>query len=207
MTDEDGQSLRLRQAQTRFADAVVAEAQARQAAEPAVARRGRRRAAGIRLAVIAAVIAAIGLAGAGWFAHRGADHALARAADTEAARVAAEHAIVTMLTADPAHADRYVDEVMSISTGDQRVRVQGSRAGLVALVAGLPQPTTGQILSAASVGESDVSGDRATSILLVAQTTGPELVGGDAGQSRVGLAVTMVRVGERWLVRQAEAVS
>lgn len=201
-------SRRLQQARERYATAVAEEDRLRQTATPARQRRGRRVAAGIRLAVVAAVIAAIGLAGVGWWAQRSADSATSASVDAEAARGAAEHAIVVMLTADPAHADRYVDDVLAVSTGDQRVRIQGARAALQELVAQQPRPTSGQILSSGVVGtDTDATGRQKTSVLLVAQTSSPELVGGDPSQNRVGLSVSMMRDGDRWMVQHTEAVS
>ncbi|EGD53587.1 hypothetical protein [Gordonia neofelifaecis] len=203
MTDDPADSRRLQQARDRYDAAVLAEQQTRDAAAPARVRQAHRRAAGVRLVVVAAVITALGLLLAGWWAHGSADSMASTAADDQAAREAAEHAVVTMLTADPAHADRYVQDILSVSTGDQRIRIQGARDELEKLVAAQPRSTSGQVLSSGVVG---TEGDK-TTILLVAQATSPELIGGDPSQNRVGVTATMVQVDGRWLVQQTEAVS
>ncbi|MBY4570065.1 hypothetical protein ACN95_08550 [Gordonia sihwensis] len=203
MTDDAADTRRLQQARERYDQAVRSERQARAAAEPALVRRSHRRAAGVRLAVVAAVIAALGLIGVGWWAHSSADSMATAASEEQAAREAAEHAIVTMLTSDPAHADRYVGDILAVSTGDQRIRIQGAREQLQSTVASQPRPSSGQILSSGVVGTEDGK----TSVLVVAQATSPELIGGDPSQSRVGVSVTMAEVDGHWLVQQTEAVS
>ncbi|ALG85712.1 hypothetical protein [Gordonia phthalatica] len=194
---------RLQQARERYAAAVAAEAQARTDAEPARFRRSQRRAAMVRLAVVAALVAALVLGAIGWWAHNSADDLASTLADQSAAQSAAEGAVVTMLTADPARANDYLRDVLDVTTGDQRIRVQGSRAQLEALVAAQPRPATGQVVSSGVVG----AGEKDVTVLVVAQTTTPELVGGDASQNRVGVSMTMKQVGGRWLVAQTEAVS
>lgn len=202
------ESVRLRQARERYSRAVADEAQTYRAAEPARAQRAKRNGLLVRLTVLVAVLVAVSLVAVGWWARSAAHDSAASLDDAAAARSAAESAIVTMLTADPAHANSYVDAVLTVTTGDQSVRVKGARADLTSFVAALPAPTTGQIVSSGVVGtETDAQGNDKTSILVVAQTTNPQLVGGSDSQNRVGLTVSMVRVGDKWKVQQAGAVS
>ena len=194
---------RLQQAQDRYRAAVDAEAQAREAAEPARRRRSHRRAAMVRLAAVVALVAALVLGGIGWWAHRSSDELGSRLEAQSAAQSAAEGAVVTMLTADPARSADYIRDVLDVTTGDQRIRMQGSREELEALVASQSRPATGQVVSSGVAGTKDSE----VTVLVVAQTTTPELVGGDASQNRVGVAMTMKQVDGRWLVAQTEAVS
>ncbi len=39
-------------------------------------------------------------------------------------------------------------------------------------------------------------------MLVVAETTAPQLVGGNAGDRRITLSVTMIRQGDAWVVGQ-----
>ncbi|MBM7365777.1 hypothetical protein [Gordonia hydrophobica] len=201
--DRQSANLRLQQAQQRYDAAVEAEAQAREAAAPARLRRSHRRAAAIRLTVVVAVLAALVLGAIGWWAHSSAASISGDLDDERTAEKSAEQAIVTMLTADPAHAAEYVKKVVDVTTGDQQVRVRGTSTQLQELVAAQPRPATGQILASGVVGR-DRSG---ITVLVVAQTTTPELVGGDADRNRVGVSVTMKQVDDHWLVARAEAVS
>lgn len=194
---------RLQQARDRYHAAVAAQQQAQADAEPARRRRSQRRAAAVRLAVVAALVAAAVLGSIGWWAHSSADGLAATLGDQSAAQSAAEGAVVTMLTADPARAADYVREVLDVTTGDQRIRVQGSRGDLEALVTAQPRPATGQVVSSGVVS----AGSTQVTVLVVAQTTTPELVGGDASRNRVGIAMTMAKIDGRWLVAQTEAVS
>ncbi|NLG48119.1 hypothetical protein [Gordonia sp. (in: high G+C Gram-positive bacteria)] len=196
-------NLRLKQAHERYAVAVERQARTRAAAAPAIERRSHRRAAMVRLAVVAAVVVAAVLLGIGWWAHSAADSLSGDLADQRAAQSAAEKAIVTMLTADPADASSYVRNVLTVTTGDQQIRIKGASGELEALIAAQSAPATGQVLSS-GVAASDGAG---TTVLVIAQTTTPELVGGAAGQNRVGVAMTMERVGDQWLVAQTKAVS
>lgn len=196
-------NLRLRQARERYAAAVERAELARAAAAPAIERRSHRRAAMLRLAVIAAVVAAAVLIGIGWSMRVAADSLAGDLDDQRAAQTAAQQAIVTMLTADPADAGSYVPSVLTVTTGDQQIRIKGAGQELEALVAAQAAPATGQVLSS-GVAAADGSG---ITVLVIAQTTTPELVGGAAGQNRVGVAMTMERVGDQWLVAQTKAVS
>ncbi|MGB3304252.1 MAG: hypothetical protein WBA38_11750 [Gordonia sp. (in: high G+C Gram-positive bacteria)] len=205
MTEE---STRLRHARERYDDAFFAEKRAREAAEPIREQRARRAGLLTRLTAFAGALAAIGLVAAGWWAHSDANDSAAVTADAIAARAAAEQAIVTMLTADPSHANSYIDGVLAVSTGDQSIRLKGAREELTALVRGLAGPTTGQIVSSGVTGiEANRAGNDKTEILLVAQTTTPELVGGTGNDNRVGLTVTMVRDGDQWKVQQTRTVT
>lgn len=202
-TESPAAARRLQQARERYAAAVAAEEQAREAAVPDRQRRSRRRAAMVRLAVVAAVVVAVVLAGIGWWANSSADSLGTTLDDQRAAQSAAEQSIVTMLTADPAHAADYVSAVLAVSTGDQQIRIRGASSELEALVARQPRPASGQILASGVVGSR---GDTVT-VLVIAQTTTPELVGGDPSQNRVGVSMAMQPVGDRWLIAQTEAVS
>lgn len=199
MSDDDAVAA----ARARYQAAVRAERLARiEAAEP-LRRRARRRRAGWRLFLVAgAMIALAFLVAAGWalLSARAADAALDR---RDAAQVAAAEDIGAMLTADPAHADRYVAEVLAVSTGEQRSRLERVAPQLREAVAGLGAPTTGRVVAAGVQGDP---GDEAR-VLVVAQASAPELVGGDPGDDRVSVVVQLRRSGDRWLIADTEKVS
>ncbi len=90
-----------------------------------------------------------------------------------------------MLTADPDRAGAYVDEVLAVSTGPQRERIEKARDVLTAEVAGQPGPSVGQVVSAGLVTDpgSDDEGARA-GVLVVADATNPVLLGGVARRRR-----------------------
>ncbi|MFT3661257.1 MAG: hypothetical protein QM809_07610 [Gordonia sp. (in: high G+C Gram-positive bacteria)] len=193
---------RLARARAEYDDAVRAEREAWIAATPELRARDRRRRAALRLFGAAAlVLVVVLLAAAAWTASLRADDRR-RLTDDEAARAAAAAAITRMLTADPVHADAYVRGVLEVSTGAQRERTTRAHTELRAAVAGFGAPTTGQVLTA-GVQPSDGG---TTPVLVVAQASAPELVGGVPGAARITVRVLMIRSGERWLVHDTERI-
>ena len=130
----------------------------------------------------------------------------------------AREAITSMLTADPDRAGAYVDEVLAVSTGPQRERIEKARDVLTAEVAGQPGPSVGQVVSAGLVTDpgSDDEGARA-GVLVVADATNPVLLGGrpdDGGENpgadavdttaeRLTATLTMERTGDGWKIAEA----
>ncbi|GAA3952509.1 hypothetical protein [Gordonia caeni] len=203
MTSPDQEQKRLTAARERYRAAVREERLARIDAAPGLRKQARRRRAGVRLAVVAAVLVAAIVAGlAAWsLAARAADQ---RAIDDdEAARTGAAAAVTSMLSADPADPGAYLDRVLALSTGAQRDRLSAARAELRTAVAGFGAPSTGQVISA---GTQPREGE-AIPVLVVAQASAPELVGGAPGTDRVTVRVLMIPSGERWLVQDTERVS
>ena len=203
MTAPGQEQKRLTAARERYRAAVREERLARIAAAPGLRRQARRRRAGVRLAVVAAVLVAVVVAGfAVWsLVSRAADQ---RAIDDDgAARAAAATAVTTMLSADPADPGAYLDRVLALSTDAQRDRLTAAREELRAAVAGFGAPSTGQVISA---GTQPREGDTIP-VLVLAQASAPELVGGAPGTDRVAVRVLMIRAGERWLVQDTERVS
>jgi len=197
------ESLRLRTAREKYAEAHRAERRARIAAADELRRRARHRRAGIRLTVVSAVVVcAVLLALAAW-------GLAARAGDVDeldrdsAARGAAITAITGMLTADPADPDGYLQRILDDTVGDQRERLEQVGPQLRAAIAALPRPSTGQVLSA---GVAEAADERVT-VVLVAQASDPQLLGAQATQNRLALRVTMIRSGDRWLVQATEPIA
>ncbi len=195
---------RLESARTAYDDAVRAEREARIAAAPELRARARRRRAGLRLYGVAAsvVVVLLVVVGVWMVTSRAADQR--RLNDDDAARTAAVEAMTAMLSADPARADAYVDGVLGVSAGVQRERVSHAADALRATVAGFGAPSTGRAISAGVQGSADPG---VTPVLVVAQASAPELVGGTPGGDRVAVRVLMVREGDRWLVHDTEQVS
>lgn len=200
--DAGAASVRLRQFTTAADDARRAARRARIAASAALRRRAQRRrrtlvvAIGLiaALAVVAAsvsVMLGIGLGRAGQ-----ADEVRAAAVDS------ARAAITTMLTADPAQPEHYADAVIAVSTGAQRQRLVAGRSDLVSAIAAQPQPSTGVILAAGLV--DDPGPDAGTArVLLVAEASNPQLLGGDPSAKRMPIEVTMSDDHGVWKVSEA----
>lgn len=198
---------RLHSARERYRAAVRTERLARIEAADGLRQRARRRRAGVRLAVVVAVaVAAVVVAVTVWsLVARAADQ---RALDDDAAaRAGATAAVSTMLSADPADPDAYLDRVLAVSVGAQRERLTGARSQLRDAVAGLAAPSTGQVISA---GTQPRAGET-IAVLVIAQASAPELVGGAPGADRVAVRVLMTppgdgSSGENWLVEDTERV-
>jgi len=201
--DETGPttSVRLAAARTRLAEATVAHAAARDAADDA--RRARARRAGraarvlsvVGLVVTAAlVIATIVVVSAGGGGRAGSDRAAA-------VLTSARQGITTALTADPARPAEYVDSVLRVSTGEFGRRVSTARAEIESSVAAQAFAGTGQVISAGIVGSDP--GETAD-VLLVAEATNPQLLGGGAGDARIVLLVHMARTDGTWKIERAQ---
>ncbi|MCK0438437.1 hypothetical protein MUG78_02900 [Gordonia alkaliphila] len=197
------QSTRLTAAREAYAAAERAEREARIEAAPGLRRVARRRRAGLRLLMIAALVVAVALVAAAVWASVDRTSAQETLNRDAAVRTAATEAIEVMLSADPRAADEYVDRVLALSTGAQHDRLSKARDDLRAAVAGLGAPSTGRVISA---GVQPESGDTVP-VLVVAQATAPELVGGAPGTDRVAVRVLMTRSGDRWLVQDTERAS
>ncbi|WP_132992097.1 hypothetical protein [Gordonia zhaorongruii] len=194
---------RVTQAQKRYDAAVRDYRTAMIAAAPALRARARRRAAALRLAVIAVCVVALVAAIVGVWAWISAGSAREGIDDGDAAVSSASEQIVGMLTPDPADPAGYVQNVLNGSTGEQHERISKGRDALAAYVGGLPTAPDGAIVSAGVDAERDGSVD----VLVVAQAGDPTLIGGGQEDRRVSLLVTMTESGGRWLVADTENVS
>ncbi|MFT4085970.1 MAG: hypothetical protein QM658_02265 [Gordonia sp. (in: high G+C Gram-positive bacteria)] len=193
---------RLRAARTRYDDAVHAERRARVAAAPEIRARRERLRRAARWGVVACVLVIVGcLVAAALFVWSGARDQR-RLDDDEQARDTASTTVAALLTADPAHADAYVDRVLSLTAGAQHERVAKARDQLRDAVAAEPEPNTGQVLSAGVTGRS---GDDVV-VVLVAQASDPSLIGASAADRRITLRVTMTERDDRWLLSRSEVV-
>ena len=111
----------------------------------------------------------------------------------------ASDAVTTILTADPARPAQYLDAARAVSGGDYRRRIDASGPAIESAVGSLGGAGTGQVVAAGVVGGSAPSNGPAD-VLVVAETTAPQLVGGNAGDRRITLSVTMIRQGDAWVV-------
>ena len=198
---------RVTAAQQAYDDAVREERVARIAAADQLRTRARRRRAGLRLLALASGLVGavlLGFAVAGVFAERSAQSELDR---WDGARGGAVTAISTMLSADPAEPGEYVDRVLAVTTGEQRERLTSARDDLRGAVAELGAVSTGHVISS-GVQRDPAQGEGATvPVVVVAQASDPELIGGVAGSDRVVVRVMMVQSEGRWLVESTERVS
>ncbi|MFT3716953.1 MAG: hypothetical protein QM774_13715 [Gordonia sp. (in: high G+C Gram-positive bacteria)] len=190
-------------AQAAYDDAVRQERLARIGAADDLRARGRRRRAGVRLLGVAAAAVVTALLVTALWAVVSRSAAQHRLDADDASRTAAAEAITTMLTADPADADGYVNRILDVSTGDQRDRLDRVRPQLHDAVTALTRPATGIVLAAGLVSRH---GD-AAEVVVVAQASDPTLIGAAADESRVTVDVTLRRVGDRWLVAGTEQPS
>ncbi|MBJ7290789.1 hypothetical protein [Williamsia sp.] len=205
MSEDTGSttSVRLTAARTRLAEATEAHAAARDAADEARRARGRRAervvpvVAVVGLVVtVALVVATVILVSVGGGGGGGAE------SDRAAAVLAsARDGITTALTADPARPGEYVESVLGVSTGEFRQRVTSSRAEIESSVASQAFAGTGQVISAGIVGPDPGS---SADVLLVAEATNPQLLGGGAGDARVVLLVHMTRADGDWKIERAQ---
>ncbi|GGF24466.1 hypothetical protein [Williamsia phyllosphaerae] len=194
-------SVRLAAARTRLAEATEVHAAARAAADDA--RRDRARRVGrwarvvsvvgliLTVALVVAAIVLVSVGGGGVAASERADAVLA----------SARAGIATALTADPGRPSEYVESVLGVSTGEFRRRVTDSRGEIESSVAAQAIAGTGQVISAGIVGPDPGS---AADVLLVAEATNPQLLGGGAGDARIVLLVHMVRADGAWKIERAQ---
>lgn len=113
----------------------------------------------------------------------------------------ASTAVATILTADPAHPAEYLDAARGVSGGEYRRRIDAAGPAIESAVESLGGAGTGQVVAAGVVGGPVPNGGPAD-VLVVAETTAPQLVGGSAGDRRITLSVTMIRQGDAWVVGQ-----
>lgn len=113
----------------------------------------------------------------------------------------ASDAVATILTADPAAPAEYLDRARAVSGGEYRRRIDAAGPAIESAVASLGGAGTGQVVAAGVVGGSMPAGGPAD-VLVVAETTAPQLVGGSAGDRRITLSVTMIRQGGAWVIGQ-----
>lgn len=140
--------------------------------------------------VVATLVAVIVIANGG----RTAAH---RSAAADDALTAAREGVTTLLTADPAHADRYVPQALSVTTGALHARLADSAAAVTAEIAGQGAPSTGEVV-AAGLRSASV-GDHADALLTVAATSGA-LIGIDATAGRLTVTAQLRRDGGRWRI-------
>ncbi|NDK91820.1 hypothetical protein GYA93_19920 [Gordonia desulfuricans] len=195
------QSRRLEVARDRVDAARRAARVARIAAADDLRARAVRRSRAVWWILVAAVVVAIALAATAIGYAISDARADGRAETRDDVLDAARSAATTMLAADPAHADRYVRDVLALSTGAQHDRLERAQAALTAAVAAQPGASTGRVIAAglATDPPSDDPG-AAADVLLVAEASNPELVGGDPGAERITLTFTMTCVDGNWLV-------
>lgn len=196
---------RVADARRRLTEATRASRLARiEAAEP-LRVRARRRSAVVRVIVAGAVVVALVLAGllvAAGMAH----HSATRRAATDADVLdAARSAMTTLLSANPRDPNGYVDRALSVTTGAQHDRLTAARDALATEIAAQPRPSTGQILAAGLVDDppSDDTGAHAR-VLVVAEATNPELVGGDSAEGQVTVDLEMLRTDAGWRIGKAQ---
>ncbi|MGV9827159.1 hypothetical protein [Gordonia sp. NPDC003429] len=119
----------------------------------------------------------------------------------------ARAAVTTMLTSSPADAQRYPDRVLAVTTGDQHRKLERSRDALIAAVAAEPAATTGQVMSAGLIADPTGDGEGAHArVLLVAQASDPQLVGGDPAANRITLSLEMTRTGGAWKIAEVNGL-
>ncbi|AZG48300.1 hypothetical protein [Gordonia insulae] len=195
---------RLAVARARVEDATRAARTARIAAADPLRERARRRTRHLRIgvAVVGVLAVAVGAVAIGLAVHNRA--AAERSAAADDALAASRTAITTLLTADPADPAGYVDHALAVTTGDQHERLATARDALAAEIGAQERPSSGQVLSAGLVTDppSDDVGAEAT-VLMVAEATDPQLVGGDRQDSRVTVEVTMTRTDSGWSISSA----
>ncbi|MFW0783960.1 hypothetical protein AAFP35_05515 [Gordonia sp. CPCC 206044] len=197
-------SQRVDAAAARVDEATRAARRARIAAAEPLRARARRRSTQLMIGLAVAGIVALVLLGTviGVGVHNRA--AAGRAAAADDALAAARTSVTTLLTADPADPAGYLERVLAVTTGAQHQRVQAARAALAAEISGHQAPSTGQILSAGLVtdpGSGEVGAQ--ARVLVVAEATDPQLVGGDPSDRQITVEVTMVRTDSGWRIDQA----
>ncbi|GAA1461053.1 hypothetical protein [Williamsia maris] len=194
-------SVRLATARARLVEATEVHAAAHAAAEVAHLRRARRVGRAVRVVSVvglvvtaALVVATIVLVSVGGGGAAGSDRAAAVLSS-------ARDGITTALTADPARPGEYVESVLAVSTGEFRQRVTASRVDIESSVASQAFAGTGQVISAGIVGPDPGS---SADVLVVAEATNPQLLGGGAGDARIVLLVHMTRADGVWKIERAQ---
>ncbi|WP_299571659.1 hypothetical protein [uncultured Williamsia sp.] len=192
---EDKESHRLATARARV---TAAEAAVDAARERLASNRSRPRGAG-RVVVGSAALGVIGAIGAAVAAV--VLHGQSGAGPADEVVRSASNAVATILTADPARPQAYLDAARAVSGGDYRRRIDAAGPAIESAVASLGGTGTGQVAAAGVVGGSVPTGGP-VDVLVVAETTAPQLVGGSVGDRRIVLSVTMIREGDVWVVGQ-----
>ncbi|GAA1479831.1 hypothetical protein GCM10009624_02710 [Gordonia sinesedis] len=191
-------------ARQRVADARRAARLARVAAASELRARAGRRSRWFRRVLAGAALVAVALlvtvAVLGIVNDRAEGRVQTRSDVIESARAAT----ITLLTSDPAQADRYVASALDVSTGDQRDRLERSRGELRAAVAAQSAPSDGQVLAAGLVTDpTGVDNGATADVLLVAAASNPALLGATADAERVTVTLTMSRADGRWKIARA----
>jgi hypothetical protein len=183
------------------ARAEAAAVEARSAALPAYAARARRRRGRALLAgACASVVSAVLIVVAVSLAVQHRDVAKDRARDTSVLDDT-RSAITTLLTIDPGDPERFYDEALAVTVGEQHRRLEEARPQVLDLVGQLETPSTGQVLAAGITGDVDADTAR---VYVVAEGTDPALLGVPAGQNRVALIVTMKADDGRWKIDRTQ---
>ncbi|MFW0795526.1 hypothetical protein AAFP30_17075 [Gordonia sp. CPCC 205515] len=173
------------------------------AAEPLRAR-ARRRTTIVLATVAGLLVLAVVLAGflvAATVRH----HTATDRADTNAdVLAAADSAVATLLTADPQNPEEYVRRAIAATTGEQRERLADNWLPIAAEIRAQGAPSTGEVLASGLVVDPPSEDVGATStVLLVAEATNPELLGGAPDDRRITVQATMTRTDAGWRLSQA----
>jgi hypothetical protein len=196
MSDDHPGSRRLAAAQKR-----VAAARADVAAAREQVRTSRSRSPGAEARIVTACAASGVVAAVVAVVVGVAVHAQSGTESSDDVVRSASTAVATILTADPAHPDRYLAAARSVSGGEYRRRIDGAGPAIEDAVASLGGVGTGQVVAAGVAGGAVPSAGPAD-VLVVAETTAPQLVGGSAGDRRIALSVTMIRESGAWVIGQ-----
>ncbi len=198
------QPIRLPAARTRVDEATRTARLARIAAAGPLRERARRRSRRFIVALAVLVVAAVVLIGAITATLVHERSAAARSATAMEVLASARSAITTLLTADPADPDGYLDRALAVTTGEQHDRLAGARDAITAEISGQTTPSTGQVLAAGLITDpaSDDEGAQAR-VLVVADATDPALIGEDGGEGPVTVELTMTRTAAGWLIGEA----
>ncbi|ACY22966.1 putative membrane glycoprotein [Gordonia bronchialis DSM 43247] len=214
-TDTSNAERRLARAQARVDEATRVARAARIAAAPVLRQRARRRTRTFWWSMVALSLVALTLVVATVILGLQVRAADTRGEQRAAVITAADAAVITMLSADPAAPQAYVDAVVAVSTGARRERIESIREALAAEVAAQPGPSVGQVISTGLVTDppDDAADGSRVELLTVADATNPALLGGTApapGQDRtaqrITVALTMVKTGDGWLIADARAL-
>lgn len=198
----------LRRAEERHAEAVAAERRARAEVADELRRGERRRSRAVWGSIVVGAVLIAGLLVAALvIAVTAPGDGGAR--QRERVLAAAEEAITVMLSADPARAGDYVPAVLEVTTGAQRDRVLAADAELTAVVAGLPAPGSGTVISAGLVSDppdDPVDGDGAE-VLLVVRASDPILVGAADADPQATLRAGLAFADGTWRLAETEVVA
>ncbi|MGV9712931.1 hypothetical protein ACWDTI_19970 [Gordonia sp. NPDC003424] len=195
---------RVERARDRVDDATRRLRTARIAAAEPLRARARRRSTIVR--VVSAVLAGVAVVLTGFVVVAALRHHTAGVrADARAdVLAAADTAVTTLLTADPHNPENYVRRAMAVTTGAQQHRLSASWLPIADAIREQETPSTGQVLAAGLVTDPPSDDVGAISkVLLVADATNPELLGGGADAGRITVEVTMTRTDQGWRMSQA----